>query len=780
MRKFSVVIAAIATFCAVCAAQSLVKIPYSAKDKLDFTTLDIAFTRAGAYFLAVADDATVTRFAQQHIPYEVIHENLPEFYVSRFAPVDYGGYHTYAQIIAAIDSMQMLYPEIISQKFSIGTTTQGRDIWAIKISDNPTYDEDEPEVLFDFNIHAREVIGFELSLYFLSWLCDNYGTDPLARFIVDEREVFMVPVLNPDGVLINEALYPSGGGTWRKNTRDNNASGAFEIASDGVDLNRNFGYMWGVGGSSSTPSDDTYMGPSDFSEPETRAIRDFCAAHEIRFYMNVHSFSNYYLFPWGYTADHCADYDYFMLITDWMASRNGYVHGDAFTTIYMVSGGSFDWSYGEESIYGLSPEIGGEEDGFWPSTDRIIPLCEENLLACIVHCLVAGYAPRAMSATVSEISGDGDGCCDVGESANIDVSLINLGLDAASGVTVLARAITPGIIFIESLKTVSAPIAPKGGVATVSNFICRLAPPLLPGSTARVEFTVRTAEGYSMPDTLSFLVGTPLTVTSVTYDAGSAGWTLSGDWQIGASERPLPHSAPAILATRLNETYSNNRLSEAISPIFYIPTEGFAPELTFWQLLAIEGSAALVYDGGNVKIRRRGETSWRIIFPDGGYTGTCYTSNPHIGGEPAFSGNTYEWVFTRFPLDDFVGDSVQFKFVFGTDLYVGYEGWHIDDLSIRAYEPETTANIDEIVARPTSLNIHISPNPFNSICHISFAPIARARKLQIFDIHGKIVATQTVPSNSTHIAFDGANINSGLYLVTFEGETNCTKLILLE
>ena len=150
-------------------------------------------------------------------------------------------------------------------------------MWAVKISDNPNVNEDEPEVLFNSAIHAREVITPEVLLHAMDHLTDNYGVLPEITDLVDNREMWFVVVVNPDGYFHNQVIEPNGGGMWRKNRRQIVAS------IYGVDLNRNYGYEWGYDdlGSSSSPTAETYRGNGPFSEPESQNMKQFTEAHAV-------------------------------------------------------------------------------------------------------------------------------------------------------------------------------------------------------------------------------------------------------------------------------------------------------------------------------------------------------------------------------------------------------------------------------------------------------------------------------------------------------------------
>ncbi len=293
---------------------------------------------------------------------------------------DMGGYHTYSEVMVALDSMHTLYPSITTAKMDIGHSLEDSVIWAIKISDNPDVDEDEPEVFYNSLIHAREPAGMEVLLYFMWHLLDNYGSDPEATHLVNDRELWFVPVVNPEGYCYNEYHDPGGGGMWRKNRR--NCGGG----DWGVDLNRNWGYMWGYDDEGSSPYcwDETYRGSGPFSEPTTQVMRDFILSRNFVMSLDNHTHGEWLLYPWGYDYIYTPDHNLFVAITESMAVFNGYTPATCWEAMYPVNGGSFDWEYGELGIIGVSPEIGNSDDGFWPPPGRIPVLnqlmLEPNLL----------------------------------------------------------------------------------------------------------------------------------------------------------------------------------------------------------------------------------------------------------------------------------------------------------------------------------------------------------------------------------------------------------------
>ena len=117
-----------------------------------------------------------------------------------------GGYYTFDEIEENLDELSNECSNIITDKISIGQTLEGRDIWAIKISDNPNQDEDEPEVLYTGLHHAREPMSYMNLFYYMHWLCENYGIEQEATEILNTRELWFIPAINPDGLVYNEEI----------------------------------------------------------------------------------------------------------------------------------------------------------------------------------------------------------------------------------------------------------------------------------------------------------------------------------------------------------------------------------------------------------------------------------------------------------------------------------------------------------------------------------------------------------------------------------------------
>lgn len=350
--------------------------------------LDIVNFKPKNYFEIITDEQEIEKLRSLGYNVEVIHEDLVGFYRTGLdTSLDMGGYHTYQETGKFLDSMHFQYPNITTDTICIGTSLEGRCIWAFKISDNPDLDEDEAEILYTGLHHAREPMSIEVILYFIKYLCQNYGTNPEVTELVNNTELWFVPILNPDGYEYNRLIQPGGGGMWRKNRR-NNGDGSF-----GVDLNRNYGFKWGYNdiGSSPYTNAETYRGPAPFSEPEIQAIRDFVLSRDFVVCINYHSVAQMFLIPWGYDYIQPSDNLVDDLFADTAHLLTGYQAGTGWAILYPTNGESDDWHRGEQSLkakgFAYTTELGG--DGFWPPQYQIGPVCAENLNANIFYARMA-------------------------------------------------------------------------------------------------------------------------------------------------------------------------------------------------------------------------------------------------------------------------------------------------------------------------------------------------------------------------------------------------------
>jgi carboxypeptidase T len=294
-----------------------------------------------------------------------------------FPPAD-SNYHNFAEMTAELNAAVADHPTLISKRV-IGRSYQNREIVAMKISDNVATDEDEPEVLFTHHQHAREHLTVEMALYLVAELTDRYGTDTRITNMVNSREIWIVPDMNPDGGEYDISTGSYAG--WRKNRQPNSGSSAI-----GTDMNRNWAYQWGCcGGSSGSPSSDTYRGPAPESAPEVRVVADFVRTRvvggeqQIKTNIDFHTFSELVLWPYGYTTADTApgltarDRNAFATLGQQMASTNGYTPEQA-SDLYITDGSIDDWLWGDQRIFAYTFEMypsSGGLNGFYPPDEVI-------------------------------------------------------------------------------------------------------------------------------------------------------------------------------------------------------------------------------------------------------------------------------------------------------------------------------------------------------------------------------------------------------------------------
>jgi carboxypeptidase T len=203
------------------------------------------------------------------------------------------GFHSAQQMEDDLKSLAQTHPDI-AELHEIGRSFEKRPIWALRIGERRGSGR---KLLFTGCHHAREWISVEVPYLMANELVQR-ASDPQITKWLSTGEIWIAPMVNPDGhEFTRVAPDDPDHRLWRKNRRPN------PDGSIGVDVNRNYGYMWGVldvPTSSHVPSDDTYIGPRAFSEPETRAMRDLIAREQFSALVTWHSFSQLILYPWGY------------------------------------------------------------------------------------------------------------------------------------------------------------------------------------------------------------------------------------------------------------------------------------------------------------------------------------------------------------------------------------------------------------------------------------------------------------------------------------------------
>ncbi len=292
------------------------------------------------------------------------------------------GYYSFADTWNAFSEMRRLYPNLISERMAIDTfkTYEGREINYFRLSDNPDTQENEPRILLNALHHAREPMSLIQQIYFAWWLLENYGSDEEATWLIDNTELYLVPIVNPDGYAYNGAESSLSMGLWRKN-RFPNSDGSF-----GIDLNRNYPLGFGGPGTSSDPSSSIYPGTTPLSEPETSAL-DFLH-RELAFttIVSAHSFGDLIIQPQLAEFDSETRAQTHQQILWAMRRDNRYGVGDSQQTVGYIASGNSDDHFGLYEAPGktlaiaCTPEIGQERFFFFPPREFVEPFAQDALL----------------------------------------------------------------------------------------------------------------------------------------------------------------------------------------------------------------------------------------------------------------------------------------------------------------------------------------------------------------------------------------------------------------
>ncbi len=626
---------------------SLVRVHFDGQGGAGFLAahpeLDVATVKPGLSADIVTTAKTMTTLRESGFRLEVVHEDLVAHYASRIQNRDtnFGGWHTYSENAAYLDSLRTEYPHLISEKWSIGQTHESRHIWAVRLSDNPDVDESgEPEILLDTMHHAREIMSGEFGIMWADYLCSNYGTDPVVTWLMDNRELYLVSILNPDGVVYNETTDPNGGGMWRKNRRLN-SPGVY-----GVDPNRNYPYEWIGGGSSPDPSSETYRGPSAGSEPEVQALMNLINSHEFVTHQTLHTYGNLTIHPWGYTDIPSPDHAVFQHMGEVMTQFNGYEYGYVGDLLgYDVNGVTFDWSYagdGHDKIYSVSNEIG--TTGFWPSFSERDALFQDNIWPMLYLMKAAGSYAEVVDPGAADTGG---GQLDPGDDGLLAMSVVNQGItESIASATVTIQCDDPYIQFADVARNLGS-LAPMGEAA-IDPFAFTVHPACPDGHLVQVTAECSTAGG-GIQYPIAFMVGAPNTIFFDDFTGGTDNWTLSGGpWGLSSTA----HSAPSSLTDSPSGDYGNYVDATATINGSYV-----ASELRFWHRFDFEDN----YDYGRVQVSADGG-AWQTLA--------------------SYDGTQTAWQEVSLDLSQFSGQSLQVRFLVDTDYSVTEDGWYIDDVML--------------------------------------------------------------------------------------------------
>ena len=632
------------------------------------------------------------------IEFEIMQHDITNYYLSRSRPSinrDFSlgsmlGNYTLQEAINQMDTLSILYPNFVSEKDSIGTSFEGRTIWAFKLSDNPAIDENEPEVLYTGLTHAREPLSMMNLFYFANWLCENYNNDLIANYLLDNREMWFIPIVNPDGYFYNETIAPDGGGMHRKNRRSNPQNSNCNTGTQqGVDLNRNYGYNWGANnsGSSGNPCSAVYRGSSAFSEPETEAVSNFILSREFNNALHYHSYSNLLIHSWGDGS--YPDEPYLTTLREIgneMTHYNGYLVGTGIETVgYTVNGDAVDWSYGNAGLLSYTPEIGSFVDNFWPSEDRVIPLCQDQIYSNSIFAMVAGSDYIIYDKLYNNMYPS------INDTISISLVIQNRGILSSNGPVTID--ITPlnsfsnvsnDNIILESLSARST---------DTTDVLLSASSNIQNGFMGGIIVSIYDSSSYHIVDTVSMIFGDHQEIFFDGAENGMTEWSDDDNWgTIFDASEGLSSITDSPVGNYIGDWGSSTtQLSRIInfSGIFY-------PFVTFDAKWNIEKR----YDFVQFQASTDG-VNWTAL--SGNFTSIGSGSGVQTTGDPVYDGIQEDWINEVIDLSFYTDKpQVWLRFLLKSDGAVEEDGFYFDNFFIHGYSRFMKGDINQ----DNSINIY--------------------------------------------------------------------------
>ncbi|SFJ35996.1 M14 family zinc carboxypeptidase, partial [Olleya namhaensis] len=627
-----------------------------------------------------------------------------------------GGCLTYSEMQSELDQMyaysQSNGLNIVSQKANASSTNQktygnvngpGTDfqpstVWYIRITgdQSTTPENTKPQMLYTSMIHSREVSALMNNIYFMWYIIENYSTDPAIKELVDNNELYFVPVVNPDGLRWNEYLNPNGGGMQRKNLRPNTGGNTNTSTNRGVDLNRNFDYFWGYNniGSSGTTTSGTYRGTRPESEPETQIMVDFIDKHQIKSAVWNHSYANSVPHPYGGVPSLSSGReDEYYKWHEEMTRYNRYLYGA--TIFYESNGLPDDWMMGGnpdnngatgsgQGIIATTPEHGGQ--GFWPTPSTIVPIAQSSMRISLATAYYGGKYAKLHDLTQSNITNA------IGSTLDFGIERIG---QTASNFTVTVTPISSNITSTPSPVTESG--IPVLGQRTVSISL-DLNPAITVNETIAYNVKLSNDDGVIYEANYEKHYQPTLLFDHQPDTNGLTGWTQTGGWNNTTTDA---YSGNNALSTG---TYSNSATKTLTTTNSYDFTDSNEIIIQFYSKWDIERN----YDFVEILGSPDGGSSWIPLC--GNYTKPNATSSTtsHDNKSSSYanfqansSGQIYDgdqldnWIMEEISIDNANysslknSNNVKIRFNFRTDgqnVNENYsttnDGFFIDDFKI--------------------------------------------------------------------------------------------------
>lgn len=688
-----------------------------------------------------------------------------------------GGFWTLAEVKMRLDELVAgdTRDAVADKIDTVGYSLHGRPIWGLEIGRRVTGPDPRPVVFFNSLTHAREPGGMQALFHFAEQMLARDGTDEEITGLLDQRRIYLVPVVNPDGYRYNQRIYDSTAafGFWRKNLHDNNSNGVTD-AADGVDLNRNYGYRWGYNnvGSSGSASSTTYRGPSAFSEIETRVQRDLVVALRPMSGFSFHTSSDLLIHPWGWTPAGTPDSSRFHEWNDLMTKRNGYTAGPGPRILYEVNGEFNDWTYGDTLLkpkaYTWTPEVGGPNDGFWPPPSRIIPLNEGMLRPCIEATAIASAWVRASASRIAE------GTLNAGQAAHLVVRARHYGAQGTAGPSLRASLVS----LSPEAEVLSGPLdypslapftdaEPSGG----AGFVVAAVDTITPGRMVKFRIDWTDAAGFRGRDTVEVIVGTPTVVYLEAFDS-IAGWSSTGGWGVVSNDVRHP-------SRYLDDSPAGAYSAGAARALTLTTAFDLSAGTRAWMLFEDRWVYESGYDGAVMEASANGADWFPLVGT--GSSANDPASALNMSGQPTFEGSRWLWAQDRAELKGLAGGSgasaVRLRFRMASDGGLQLDGLSIDSLRVLLYDPAMQPAPVAVGSGPAPSRLMFappSPNPARGAVRFAFAlPEPGPVTLEVLDVQGRLVhrRSERASAATSEMAWGwdlrdarGTRVAPGLYL----------------
>ena len=678
---------------------------------------------------------------------------------------DRGEYHSYTELTADMQSWASSYPSI-TELVSIGTSYEGRELWAMKITDNPTVEEFEPEIQWIGAHHGDETISVEVCYYMIEYLLENYGSDPQVTWLVNEREFWIIPMLNPDG-----------------HTAGSRYNG------QGTDLNRNYACPCGCNAGSA------------FSAPESAALRDWNVGMNPVTSLTFHSGAVYVNYLWDYTYSATPDEAMIITISDVYGDLSGLPVTNG-ADWYIAHGTCQDWCYDTRGEIDTTIELSVIKD---PPSSSIDPIVDDNIPAMLYQARMSGRGIRGL---VTE--------ADTGDPVYATISIPEIGKDVYTDPDVgdYHRMVETGTYTVvctadgyptQTVYNVSASLdtfvvvnfqlepPPRGTIAgyVTDDHGAPLSATLeltdIGGYSATADpgtgyyeinyipvgyHDVRAGmAGYSTAERDDVLVQEQLTTSEdfslqspVLFDdleAGLGNWT--GGWSLTTSKSSSPtHS----LTDSPGGDYGNHAMTTTTLAGTIDLTGHASASMSFDLWLDTESGYDYLYVEGS----SNGGSSWSQIA--------------------AYDGAATSWSTELLDLTAYAGSSsFKVRFVLDSDGWVTRDGAYVDNIAIFGDPTLTGVEGGVVLGR---LAVGNYPNPFNPRTSITYElPEPASIDLSVYDVSGRLVRTlidgERRVAGRHEMEWDGrddsgAPVAAGIYFAraASDGRVSSAKMALLK